>query len=135
MGTDRRNELINTKQKTLLIDVMQYIYPTISSLFLFHSILFFLWTWSKECLLVLLRKNLTLPYHTTNKANTCLTQMTNVRLLSAQRNDKDKKRGTIDRGLKTLPHLAFTSIEMPLPVSVPRSVSYGDIDTNLPIVG
>lgn len=64
-------------------------------------------------------QNLALPYHTTNKANTCLTQMTNVRLLSAQRSDKDKKRETIDRGLKTLPHLAFTSIEMPLPVSVP----------------
>jgi hypothetical protein len=67
-------------------------------------------------------QNLALPYHTTNKANTCLTQMTNVRLLSAQRSDKDKKRETIDRGLKTLPHLAFTSNEMPLPVSVPCSV-------------
>lgn len=68
-------------------------------------------------------QNLAQPYRTTNKANTCFTQMTNVRPLSAQQNDKDKKRETIDRGLKkTLPHLAFTSIEMPLPVSVPCSV-------------
>lgn len=42
-------------------------------------------------------QNLAQPYRTTNKANTCFTQMTNVRLLSAQRSIKDKKRETIDR--------------------------------------
>jgi hypothetical protein len=60
--------------------------------------------------------------------------MTNVRLLSAQRSDKDKKRETTDRGLKTLPHLAFTLLKCHFRC-LSRVVSYGDIDTNLPIAG
>lgn len=51
-------------------------------------------------------QNLAQPYRTTNRANTCFTQMTNVRLLSAQRNDKDKKRETRNNRLRLEEHLA-----------------------------